>query len=225
MKTIILQHTDYWHGGVIQDIVEADVIFTRQVEQYPAIADIGLIIVLGGPEPLSYDEHWVRAAQAFLTAAIEQKRPVLSFGFGAQLVARALGGQIYPNPAGKEIGFFPVEATYPTLPFGLFPQQLVPFHWHSQTCQLPQSAMVFYKTPFCDTQAFLYSDRVLSFQFHLEMNASLLEALLTHEHNFIEQRGYFTQSLAQLRAAQINPQHHELLEKIIAHLQGRLQFL
>ena len=225
MNTIILQHTDYWHGGVIHDIVEANVIFTRQIEQYPAIEDIGLIIVLGGPEPLSYDEHWVRAAQAFLTAAIEQKRPVLSFGFGAQLVARALGGQIHPNPAGKEIGFFPVEATYPTLPFGLFPQQLVPFHWHSHTCQLPQSAMVFYKTPFCDTQAFLYSDRVLGFQFHLEMNASLLEALLTYEHNFIEQRGYFTQSLAQLREAHIHPQHQELLEKIIVHLQGRLQFI
>lgn len=225
MKTIFLQHTPYWHGGILHDLVDGDVIHAYDNKAYPSIEDVGLIIVLGGPQRVQEQHAWLNNEKAFLKAAMDAKRPILGIGFGAQLLAELIGGHVYKNPAGKEIGYFPVEPAMRPLPFGLFPETLRPFHFHEQAFTLPPGAMVFYRTVYCEQQAFLHSDRIVGLQFHLEMTSALRDTLV-HEHaDFFTQDGYFTMAKEQVAQAAIDPAHHDLLAHLLTHLQKRLQFM
>lgn len=225
MKTIFLQHTPYWHGGALHTIIDGHIIHAYTNPTYPTIEDVGLIIVLGGPQSANEQEAWLNREKAFLKEAIEAKRPILAIGLGAQLVASVLGGIVYNNHAGKEIGYFPVEPAMQPLPFGLFPQALRPFHFHQQAFTLPPGAMIFYRTVYCEQQAFLHTDRIVGLQFHLEMDEALRDALLQHEDAFFTVDGYFTMTKEQVAASAIDESHHTLLAQIVAHLQKRLQFM
>lgn len=225
MKTIFLQHTASWHGGALRTMVDGDVIHAYENKGYPDIEDVGLIIVLGGPSVNDEDEAWVNNEKAFLKNAMEAKRPVLAIGFGALLVAEIIGGYVTKNPAGKELGFFPVEPAMKPLPFGLFPDTLRPFHWHDRAFTLPPRSMVFYRTVYCEQQAFLHSDRIIGLQFHLELDEDLRNMLLTEYGDFITNDGYFTMTKEQMAATPIDKTHHELLKSIVLHLQKRLQFM
>ncbi|OCS90727.1 type 1 glutamine amidotransferase [Caryophanon latum] len=225
MKTIFLQHAPYWHGGVLHTIIDGDIIHAYDNPIYPDLDDVGLIIVLGGPQSANEQEAWLNREKAFLKEAIDAKRPILAIGLGAQLIASIIGGIVYPNHAGKEIGYFPVEPAIRPLPFGLFPETLRPFHFHQQAFTLPPGAMVFYRTVYCEQQAFLHTDRVIGLQFHLELDESLRHALLQHEGAFFTVDGYFTMTKEQVAAAPIDPSHHALIERIVRHLQTRLRFM
>lgn len=225
MKTIILQHAPYWHAGVLNELVEAETIHSYLNTGFPELAKVGLIIVLSGPQHVRQEEPWLNNEKAFLKKAIAAKRPILAIGLGAQIIASAIGGQVFKNPAGKELGAFPVEAAIQPLPFGIFPDELRPIHWHEDTFRLPPGAMVFYKTPFCEQQAFLHTDRIIGLQFHLEFTKSLFHDILQQQAAFIETTGYYTQSLEQLQQLQIDPSHKDILQKLINHLLGRLKFM
>lgn len=225
MNTIFLQHAPLWHGGALHDIVDGEVIHAYENKAYPDVDEVGLIIVLGGPSIAAEDEPWLNNERAFLKKAIEAKRPVLAIGLGAQLVAEVIGGYVMPNPAGKELGFFPVEPAIQPLPFGIFPNTLRPFHWHDRAFVLPPGAMVFYRTVYCEQQAFLHSDRIIGLQFHLELNEALRNVLLNEYAHFITQDGYFTMTKEQIATTPIDTTHHALIQRIVAHLQKRLQFM
>ena len=66
------------------------------------------------------------------------------------------------------------------------------FHWHGDTFDLPQNAIHLASSVACKNQAYIYKDRVLALQFHLEpTRESLLDML---EGGIEEQPGRFIQS-------------------------------
>lgn len=137
----------------------------------PQHNQFGMLVVMGGPMGI-YDEKeypWLITEKPFIRAAINAGMPVLGICLGAQLIADVLGARVSANTQ-KEIGWFTVTRTDP-IPdglMGILPENQTVFHWHGDTFDLPAGAVHLYSSNVCRNQAFLYKDRVLALQFHLE---------------------------------------------------------
>ena len=147
----------------------------------PEHSEFGMLVVMGGPMGI-YDEQeypWLITEKAFIRAAVEAGRPVLGICLGAQLLADVLGARVSANKE-KEIGWFPVTRTdaVPSGLQGVLPEKQTVFHWHGDTFDLPTGAVHLYISEGCRNQAFLYKDRVLALQFHLETTAESAMPLL-----------------------------------------------
>jgi GMP synthase-like glutamine amidotransferase len=137
----------------------------------PQHIQFGMLVIMGGPMGI-YDEQeypWLITEKSFVQTAIEVGKPVLGICLGAQLIADVLGARVSANTQ-KEIGWFPVTRTnlIPDGLMGILPENQTVFHWHGDTFDLPAGAVHLYASNACRNQAFLYKDRVLALQFHLE---------------------------------------------------------
>jgi GMP synthase (glutamine-hydrolysing) len=97
------------------------------------------------------------------------------------LLAKALGGSVSRNPT-REIGWYDVELTNsgsddPVL--SEFAQIQRVFQWHEDGIQLPPGATQLATSNASAVQAFRHGEHVYGFQFHLEVDQSLIERWLT----------------------------------------------
>ena len=142
-------------------------------ETLPKVSDFDGLIVMGGPMGI-YDHEqypWLPAEKRLIADAVGSDRKILGICLGAQLIADVLGTKVFKNKY-KEIGWFPVEKTpeaAKTAINAVLPDKLEVFHWHGDTFDIPQKAVRLFSSEACANQAFIYDDRVLALQFHLEM--------------------------------------------------------
>ncbi len=151
-------------------------------EPLPALESVDFLVIMGGAMNIYQhrDHPWLVAEKRFIKAAIEQGKIVLGVCLGAQLIADALGARVYQN-AEVEIGWFPVRfagcaATHAA--FRPFPPELTPLHWHGDTYDLPEGAILLASSAACENQAFLYRERVAALQFHIEVGHEDVELFL-----------------------------------------------
>lgn len=136
------------------------------------------LIVLGGPMSVHDQAEYPHLARAenLIREAVAERVPTLGVCLGAQLIAKALGASVYPNPV-KEIGCHSVELTdagvRDPLFAGLGPEVLV-FQWHGDTFDLPRGATLLARAPLCHHQAFQVGEVVYGLQFHLEVTAEMV---------------------------------------------------
>ncbi|MEQ9448206.1 MAG: glutamine amidotransferase [Rhodospirillaceae bacterium] len=138
-----------------------------------------ILVVLGGPIGANDEKNY-----PFLTheiAAIKQRldagKPTLGICLGAQLIARALGARVFPAPE-KEIGWKPLllsGAGYTSAVRHLNAEHCFMFHWHGDTFELPDDAVLLAGTETCPHQVFNWHDVALAFQCHPEVRAADLE--------------------------------------------------
>jgi len=131
---------------------------------------IDLLVVMGGPMSVNDEDQfpWLVLEKQFIRELIESGKPVLGICLGAQLIANALGANVYPNPV-KEIGWFPIHAVAAADgPVFKFPPAVTVFHWHGETFNLPPGAIRLAESAGCRNQAFQLGRRVIGLQFHLE---------------------------------------------------------
>ena len=143
-----------------------------QDDALPDLDAINCLIVMGGPMSVHDDDRfpWLQSEKHFIERAIQQSKWVIGICLGSQLIADVLGARVYAN-RGKEIGWFPIELTAagrqsPLL--GFLPDRLDVFHWHGDTFDLPSGALHLAQSEACLHQAFVYGERVIGLQFHLE---------------------------------------------------------
>ncbi len=129
--------------------------------QLPASLDgYSGLVVMGGPMSAASDDGFAtRTAEIeLLEDALERGLPALGVCLGAQLLALAAGGKVYPGAEGPEIGWAPVslktwEAERDVL-FGELPGELTVLHWHGDTFDLPPGATHLAKSKAYPNQAF-----------------------------------------------------------------------
>lgn len=138
-----------------------------------------LLVILGGPigvyEANIYPflENEIDAIKARLDA----DKPTLGLCLGAQLIAKALGADVYPGRE-KEIGWKTLLLSAAGLASPvrhLAAQHTFMFHWHGDTFDLPQGATLLAGTEACLHQAFSWGTSTLAFQCHPEVRGKDLE--------------------------------------------------
>lgn len=147
----------------------------------PALDDVDLLIVLGGPMSVYRTDRWpwIETEKAYVRDCIAAGKPVLGICLGAQLIAAAIGEIVEPN-AQKEIGWFDVElrpAANKSLIAGILPRRFLVFQWHGDRYRLPAGAVSLASSEGCDEQAFQYRDNVVGLQFHLEATPEWVTSL------------------------------------------------
>jgi GMP synthase-like glutamine amidotransferase len=149
---------------------------------FPQLDDFDMLVIMGGPMGI-YDEDlypWIRQEKAFIRSAITAGKIMVGICLGSQLIADALGAKVYPGDS-REIGWFPVHLTAAAakVPFLRdFPSPATVMHWHGDTFDLPTGALHLMQSNACKNQAFLFNNRVLGLQFHLETTPESLHALV-----------------------------------------------
>lgn len=153
---------------------------THRGEPLPGSADgFDALILLGGAQDALDDAShpYLRDELALVRAFAADDRAVLGICLGAQLVARAFGGE---NILGRplEFGWHPVRPTEagradPML--SAIGDEAPLFHWHLDTFTLPPGSMHLATSAQTANQAFRIGRAVYGIQFHFECGTELLE--------------------------------------------------
>ena len=121
-----------------------------------------------------------------LETACASDRPVLGICLGAQLLARAAGARVYPNP-GREVGWSPVRffgVEREAALRGLREQEML-FHWHGDTFDLPRGSVLLAGTEICANQAFRIGRRRFGLQFHCELGAATIAEWIRDDADYV----------------------------------------
>lgn len=148
-------------------------------ENLPLLDTFDWLMVMGGPQH-TYEEdkhHWLGEEKQFIRDVITAGKVVVGICFGAQLLAEALGGNVFP--AGhKEIGWHEVSLTPQGRESFLFqniPERFVTFHWHGDQFSLPRGCSCLGFSEASPNQAFICDQRpLLGFQFHPEYTREMI---------------------------------------------------
>lgn len=225
MNVHVLQHVPFEDIGSIASWLEAHratVAYTRFFDNptLPELDGVELIIVMGGPMSVN-DEvlfSWLRPEKDFIRNAIEMDIPILGICLGAQLIASALGSQIYQNRE-KEIGWFFIDATYNMPNILSLPEKHMVFHWHGETFDLPVGAIRLARSAACENQAFQVGERVIGLQFHLETTPDSVRAMIDNCSNELLP-GRYVQTEVQIQegARAFCDDNNALMEKILSFI-------
>jgi GMP synthase (glutamine-hydrolysing) len=190
---IVIQHVAFEDLGTFHDPLREAGYTIRYlqagVDNLSEIVEAELVIVLGAPIGV-----YEREAYPFLESEIQlvgrrvaQDHPTLGICLGAQIIAAAAGGRVYPGGAGKEIGWAPIELTETGAAGPLLQlvkgstradDDSVVLHWHGDTFDLPPGATRLASTPRYPEQAFSLGTYVLALQFHPEIDPNTFERWL-----------------------------------------------
>lgn len=227
MKIHYLQHVPFEGLGSIEPWArqhQHTLSVTRlyQNDPWPLLEDFDWLIVMGGPMNI-YEESqypWLIEEKQFIKQAIAQNKTVIGICLGSQLIADILGSPVYSGKY-KEIGWFPIELTTDAINselFKTFSPQLTVFHWHGDTFDLPPGATRLAYSEACQNQAFLYGNKVLGLQFHLESTPASVTQMLKHCSDELVE-GKYIQTSADLLASDqyfmtINNVMNTILERL-----------
>lgn len=178
VKVHYLQHVPYEGLGSIEPYLETrrHVLSSTQVylgQKFPCVESFDWLIVMGGPMG-TYNEKdypWLISEKRLIQNSIDAGKTVLGICLGAQLIAEALGAKITKNRH-REIGWFPIYKCADLCDNSIaavIPETLEAFHWHSDTFSMPAQALPLASSKACLHQGFIFQNRVVGLQFHLEM--------------------------------------------------------
>ena len=181
-----IQHIGYEDLGSFEPVLksrgfEVKYFCSRHIDYKGLFAsDPDLVVVLGGPMSVYDDEKhpWVHAEEKFVRERIESEKPLMGICFGAQMIARALDAKVYAGVQGKEIGWSKISVNDDGMktPLRHLDGALTSMmHWHGDTFDLPDGAVLLASSDKYKKQAYSYGDHVFCMQCHPEVTESKLK--------------------------------------------------
>ncbi len=192
-RIIFITHSDHADPGAVADGLhargfEADICCPFLGDSLPPIAGgrpegYDAAVVFGGPMGVSDAVEMTFLAEEieWVSTLLEHDAPLLGICLGAQMMAYALGAQVWEHPEEiREIGYHEINAT----PEGqsLFPKRLIAYQWHSEGFDVPRSAeLLATANGGFRNQAFRHGKNGYAVQFHPEMIPRTMERWVTSE--------------------------------------------
>jgi GMP synthase-like glutamine amidotransferase len=182
MRVLVLQHIACEPPAVYEDVLlergwEVVRVELDEGETMPDWRTVDAVIAMGGPMG-TYDEAehpWLVAEKRLIGEAVRAGVPYFGACLGVQLLAAALGAEVYPG-AVPEVGVLPVELTAEGRADPLLadlPATLHGLQWHGDTFDLPDGAIRLMSSPAYANQAFRWGSVAYGVQFHLEIDEAL----------------------------------------------------
>lgn len=152
--------------------------------------DIAGVVVFGGRQSAADFQTYpyLSDEMAWIEKVIAAGVPLLGICLGAQLIIRALGGQVGPlNGNLHEFGYYPVTPTPAGRDF--LPKTLHVTEAHYHTFTLPRGVELLASGETYTNQAFRSGDKVYGVQFHPECTADIFRRWQQSEHAAYGQPG------------------------------------
>ena len=153
------------------------------------------LVFMGGAGNVNEPTDWMRQELNLIGRAVERGMPMLGICLGAQLIGKALGGEVMPART-LEVGWHPVtQVTDADVPgwFTDLPPRFEVFQWHAHTFSIPPGAVALLRGRCVEHQAFALGN-ILATQFHLEIMPSSIQGLTQRFSSDIEQLSDCVQS-------------------------------
>lgn len=153
---------------------------TAHAAALPAPGEVSGAVFMGGPMSVHDTDRFpaLSAEVRWLAEALDRRVPVLGVCLGAQLLARALGGDVGPASE-PEIGWGLVDVLDPDDPVvGPLAPATEVLHWHGEVFDLPATATPLARSAATPIQAFRAGPSAWGLLFHAEGDARLVERWL-----------------------------------------------
>lgn len=184
-KILVCQHVPYEILGTLNPKFKEHgfrihyVNFGRFPDLTPDLEGSDGLVILGGPMNVDQTDRHPHLSHEIrmIEEALKRDVPVLGICLGSQLIAKALGAQVGPNPE-REVGWYEIERTPAGIEdplLGHFSDIETVFQWHGDTFEIPRGAVRLAGSERCANQAFRYGDKVYGLQFHLEVDKAMIE--------------------------------------------------
>lgn len=178
-----VRHQETAPLGIIEEVLRQEGVAWRYHDCWrepepPSLAGTSGLIVLGGA--MNADEidtyPYLIGVRETVAEAVDAGLPVLGICLGAQILARALGGDVY-RAERREIGFIEVRSTGAADDLlGAFAPQSRVFQFHEDTCSLPPGSELLFTGEPVRVQAFRVGATAYGVQFHFEVTMREIEA-------------------------------------------------
>jgi len=134
---------------------------------------------MGGPMSVNDPLPWIAQAIELIREAVRKDVPVIGHCLGGQLMSKAFGGTVGPNPV-KEIGWGEVRVAENAVARAWFGslEPFLSFHWHGETFTIPPGGTRIASSTHCDNQAFALGKH-LGLQCHVEMTQDMIRSWYT----------------------------------------------
>ena len=191
MSVLILKNIGTEGPGTIGDFLRENnmpyEVIELANETIPDTKKFDTLVIMGGP--MSVNESniypYIIKEEQLVREFIKKGKKVLGICLGAQIMAKALGANIYKGPE-PEIGWYDIELTDAGIRDALikklaihpkagdFWKKFKVFHWHGETFDIPQGALKLARSDSYPNQAFRYGDNAYAFQFHIEATKEMV---------------------------------------------------
>lgn len=177
MKLVILQHTEQEPPGFFERYAQQAGIPYEIIPLYRTMAVPPLnathLLILGGPMSVNQEDlfPFLVDEKRLIRSFVAANRPVLGVCLGAQLIASACGGSVFP--CREEIGWNRVEsAGY--VHSSVFPPSFIAFQFHGETFTIPPGGERICTGHDVENQALVVGS-ALGVQFHVEVTAEMIQ--------------------------------------------------
>jgi len=157
--------------------------------EIPDIRNHSHLVIMGGPMAMyEIGQHeYMNMEVVMIRSFIKNNKPVLGICLGAQMIAYALGADVFAGEA-SEVGWDKVSIT----PDGMEDPVLSGialnnepfaevFQWHSDTFTLPKNSVRLAFSDKYQNQAFRYKSHVYGLQFHIETTPEIIREWFADE--------------------------------------------
>jgi GMP synthase-like glutamine amidotransferase len=183
-KVLVIRNVSYETEGMLEALLRdegltLDILdFQQDPSAEPRLDGYAGLVVMGGPMGANDTDRfpYLLQVERLCSEAMEASVPLVGVCLGAQIMAKVLGSEVYPNPV-REVGWYDLTTADGARGDPLFselePLEVV-LQWHGDTFDLPKDAVLLASSPDCVNQAFRYGENGYAVQFHLEILESMI---------------------------------------------------
>ncbi len=214
MRPILIVQNDAHEGaGQLNALLAARTINHETVLGYSTRYDLlsptvysGLVILGGAQGAYETDKYpYLKKEMDLCCAFIDADKPIAGFCLGAQILARALGGDVVPNQQ-KEIGWYDLSLTEAAANDRLMvhqPKNFSAYHFHGDVIKGVPGAVNLASSEMTEWQLFRYDLKVYGFQYHAEANQHLIEIMCRNNSDYMATNGVDSEALIDESRAKI----------------------